>query len=395
MQRFLRLAFLALFVSSPLFAQRKLGDVIVGVDANSVGVRVSANTAELNSLAIQAFRSHGRYVVKASDYSYDIRFTQVAPTQVRVDIMKGRETAPSFSQTVSGSSARNALLRAGDVAVEKTNGVGLHGFFASKLAFVGEGTGKKEIYVSDLFIGEAKKITNDRALVLSPRWSPDGSRILYTSFFKSGAPDIFQIDLNTFNRTTFVSFSGTNTGARFSPNGAQVAMVLSGTGSPEIYVVGARGGAPARKTHNDAVKSSPCWSPDGSQIAFAMEPGPQLYVMSAAGGSARRLASGFSYTAEPDWSSANPNKIACTVRAGRFQVAVYDLSTGSAKVVSNAPFDGIEPCWLADGRHLVYTARDRNQSVLYILDTESGRATPLTSGSAVGNAMQASVLNAR
>ena len=45
-------------------------------------------------------------------------------------------------------------------------------------AFVGEGSGKKEIYASDLFLGEARKITSDRALVLSPRWSPDGSSLL-------------------------------------------------------------------------------------------------------------------------------------------------------------------------------------------------------------------------
>jgi TolB protein len=392
MQRVFRLVLMVALVATPLFAQRKLGEVVVAVDKNTIPVRVSANSPELNRLAVLAFSAHGRYHVVASDYAYDIRFSQIGGSQVKVDIAKGRNPAPVFSETVSGTSARNALLRAADLAVEKTNGLGLRGFFTARLAFVGEGTGKKEIYVSDLFLGEVKKVTNDRALVLSPRWSPDGSRIVYTSYFRSGFPDIFEINLATYQRTTFASFRGTNSGARFSPNGQQVAMVLTGSGSPEIWVASAHGGTPMRRTRMDSVKSSPCWSPDGSQLVFAMEPGPQLYVMSASGGGLRRLVSGYSYTAEPDWSRANPTKIACTVRAGNYQIALLDLSGGGAKVVSQAPFDGIEPSWLADGRHLVYTARDRNSSVLCILDTETGKSTPLTERSPVGPSMQASVL---
>lgn len=396
MHKLFRFALLVALLGTPLFAQRKLGVVEVAVDKNTIPVRVSANNSELNRLALEAFGSHGRYRVTGGDYYYDIRFSLVGPTQVRVDILKGRETAPAFSQVVPGTSARNALLRAADVAVEKTNGLGLHGYFASRLAFVAEGSGAKEIVISDLFGGEAKQITHDHALALSPRWSPDGNRILYTSFFRGGFPDIFQISLNPYQRTTFASFRGTNTGARFSPNGQRVAMVLTGTGNTEIWVANAHGGTPVRLTRSDAVKSSPCWSPDGGRLAFAMEPGPQLYVMPAGGGYPQRLHSGYSYTAEPDWSRTDPNKIACTVRSGGYQIAVYDLSKGSANVVSQAPFDGIEPSWLPDGRHLVYTARDRRTSVLCILDTETGKSTPITTNSgAVGAAMQACVLPAQ
>ena len=63
----------------------------------------------------------------------------------------------------------------------------------------------------------------------------------------------------------------------------------SGEGAPEIYVSNAQGRQVSRKTHSDAVKSSPCWSPDGSRLVFTMEPGPQLYIMSAGGGGATRL----------------------------------------------------------------------------------------------------------
>lgn len=391
MQKILRPLLLAVALTAPALAQRDIGFVDVVAEKNTVPVRVSANSPELNALAQQAFKAHGRYRVTASGYAYDIKFSLVTPTQVRVDITKGQAGTPVASEVATGANSRNALLKAADVAVVKTNGLGLKGFFTAQLAFIGERTGKKEIYTSDLFFGGVKQVTHDNALALSPRWSPDGSRLLYTSYYKNGFPDIFQIDLNTYQRTTFVSFKGTNSSARYSPNGQQVAMVLSGEGTPEIYISNAQGRGVSRKTRSDAVKSSPCFSPDGSRVVFAMEPGPQLYVMSTGGGVPTRVTSGISgYCAEPDWSRTNPNKIAFTVRSGGYQIAVLDLSTRQSEVVSKAPFDGIEPSWLADGRHIVYTARDRSSSVLCILDSVTGRSVRI-SPTAFGAVMQANV----
>ncbi len=389
MQKILRLLLPLVLAAAPALA-RDLGVVDITSNAKVIAVRVSANTPELNTLALRAFGVHGRYQVTASGAAYDIKFTQVTGTQVRVDITKGSAGAPFSSDVATGRDASDALLRAADIAVVKTNGLGLKGFFTAKLAFIGGGGGKREIYTSDLFFRRVTQVTHDNALALFPRFSPDGSKLLYTSFFKSGFPDIFQIDLNGYQRTTFVSFKGTNGGARYSPSGGQVAMVLSGEGTPEIYVSNAQGRQVSRKTHSNSGKASPCWSPDGSRIVFTMDPGPQLYVMSTGGGSPTRLVTGFGYAAEPDWSRTNPNKIVCTVKSGSYQIAVYDFSKGSAEIVSKAPFDGIEASWLADGRHVVYTARDRNTSRLCILDTETGKSTPISPGS-FGPAMQGNV----
>jgi len=386
------LLLLGLVVAGSLRAQRDIGTVEVLAENKTLPVRVSANTPELNQLALQAFGTHGRYRLVASGFAFDIKFSAVTPTQVRVDIVRSPSGTAVTSEVVTGSSPRNALLRAADVAVAKTNGLGLRGFFASKLAFINERTGKKEIYTGDLMFGEVKQITRDNSITLSPRWSPDGTRLIYTSYYKSGFPDIFTIDLRSFQRTTFVSFKGTNSGARFSPTGSQVAMVLSGEGTPEIYVSNAQGRGVARKTRSDAVKSSPCFSPDGTRLVFAGEPGPQLYTMPVNGGAPTRLTSGISsYCAEPDWSRGNPNRIAFTIRVGRnFQIAVYDFSKRASEQVSKAPFDGVEPNWLPDGRHLVYTARTSTTSRVCILDIETGKSTPI-SPTSFGSTLQANV----
>jgi len=392
MQKIIRSLLLSFILAAPAFAQREIGTVNVAADSRSLPVRVSADTPELNALALQAFRSHGRYRLVASGYLFDIRFASLGGDRVRVDVARGLDGAAIASEVATGTSPRNALLAAADAAVARTNGLGLRGYFTSKIAFIGERTGHKEIYVSDLFFGDVRQITHDRAIALTPRWSPDGEKLLYTSYYRSGFPDIYEIDLAGYQRTTFVSFKGTNTGARFSPDGRQVAMVLTGEGSSEIYVSNAQGRGVSRRTRSESAKASPVWSPDGSRLAFTMEPGPQIYVMSAGGGYPQRVTSGISrYCAEPDWSRADPNKIAFTMATGRnYQIGVLDLARGQGGQVSKAPFDGVEPCWLPDGRHLVYTARTAYTSRICILDTETGKSTPI-SPTSFGPALQANV----
>lgn len=398
MHKFSALLVVATLLSAPIIAQTKkkasdtvdLGKFGVVVDNAAIAVRVSGSNVDLG-LAQTAFNTHGRYKLVGSAPAYDIKFTGLSGTQVRVDVTRGAAATPVVSQVVSGPSPRQALLAAADVAVEKTNGLGLRGYFTARMAFISERSGRKEVYVSDLFYGDAKQVTHDGALALTPRWSPDGSRVIYTSFYKTNAPDVYLQNVVTGQRDIVANYKGTNMGARFSPNGQQIVMVLSVQGAPEIWVKGIRG-EPVRLTRSETVKSSPCWSPDGSQILFAMgEPGPQLYVMPASGGGARRVATGFTYMAEPDWSRTARNKIACTVRVagGKYQIATVDVGSGETKVVSKADFDGIEPSWLADGRHVVYTARNRSTSVLCILDTETGKSTPLNSSET--RSMQASI----
>ncbi|WP_404422624.1 biopolymer transporter Tol [Nibricoccus sp. IMCC34717] len=369
-------AVLASFVM-PARAEDSVRDLkrieVAGTNALTISI---GGSPELATLARKAFGVHGRYRVVQSG-GFEVTLQPAGATAVTVSVKRGG--ADIVTQTVSGTSQRNATLRACDVAVKATSG--LTGFFASRLAFVSNRSGADEIYVSDLFLGDATAVTNQRSNVMTPRWSPDGTRLLYTSYFRSGFPDIFVIDLAGRRWNTFVSFKGTNSGARFSPDGSKVVMVLSGEGNPDIYVSNAQGRGVSRKTRPPGVKSSPCFSPDGSRIVYTAEPGPQLYLMSASGGGGTRLNTGLSsYCAEPDWSRADPNKIAFTIRVGgRFQVAVYDLRTGKAEQVTKEGNDAIEPCWLADGRHLIYTARAANQRSLRILDTETGKSTLISS----------------
>ena len=377
-------------------AQTQLQDVIIKSDFKSTAIKITGSP-ELAGLATTAFKTHGAFRVVASDAAYTLNFTAAGANQVRLDIMRGAPATSVFNQVVNGSSNRNALLRAADIAVQQL--AKLPGYFAGKITFVSERTGKREVYTSDLFFGEAMQITHDKAHALSPRWSPDGSRIIYTSFFRSGSPDIYIMNPSSGQRTTFASFKGTNSGGRFSPDGSRVAAVLSAGGNQEIFVASASGQGFRRVTNSPGIEASPCWSPDGTRLIFTSDRGgrPALYTMSAAGGAMTPVSTGYgSYCAEPDWSRAKPNMIAFTVGVGGgFQVAVYDMNTRQSRIITNGSADFIEPTWLADGRHILCTKRAGSSRQLVIIDAESEaknlRAVTISPAS-IGQVSQANYL---
>ena len=101
------------------------------------------------------------------------------------------------------------------------------------------------------------------------------------------------------------------------------------------------------------------------------------------------------YCAEPDWSAGAPNKIAFTIKIGAgFKIAVYDFSTRKSTPVATGSGDAIEPCWLADGRHLIFTSRRPNSRRTMLVDTETGKVTAL-SPSSLGEVSQANALPPR
>lgn len=380
---------LGLALAATAAAQRPIGEVVVDVDgAKASPVTIRSSSAELQGLAITAFTSHGAYRPVASGGAWQFEFEPAGGNQVRVTVTRNGGAAV-FTHTASGTSQRNALLRAADAAVTATSK--LPGWFAGRIVFVGERGGQAMLVTGDLFFGELQSHPVGAKQLIGPRWSPDGTRVVFTSY-RSGFPDIYQLDLRSRQLTVFAQFRGTNSGARFSPDGTRVAMVLSGEGNPEVYVGTSQGKQIRRLTNNQSIEASPCWSPDGTRLVFTSDAagGPQLYTMPAGGGAMTRLGTNVSrYCAEPDWSAASPNKIVFTAGVGRgYQIAVYELGAAQARIVSKAPADAVEPVWLADGRHVLCTFRGANTRRLHILDTETGRATPLspTSFGPAGNA---------
>jgi TolB protein len=250
---------------------------------------------------------------------------------------------------------------------------GQKGIALSRIAFVADRTGHKEIYTADYDGARAVQLTHDNAISMAPNLSADGRKLVYTGY-QSGYADIYLIDLATGARNRIIKYPGTNTAASIAPGGDRIACIMSKDGSPQVYTTALNGSSPRMITRSRGTQSTPTWSPNGFELAYCSDQSgrPQIYRISTGGGSGRLISMGFSFCTEPNWSP-DGKKIAFNVRSGgSFQIAVLDLSSGANRTVAN---EGQNPVWGPDSRHLLF-ARDNG---LFMMDTFTGQETKIVS----------------
>ena len=275
-----------------------------------------------------------------------------------------------LERSYQGTARAQAHAFANDILETIT---GVRGIAGSRIAFVSNRSGSKEIYLVDADGGNMEQRTRDSNISVSPRLSPDGRRLAYTGY-QSGYADVYEIDLASGSRRRIMKYPGTNSGACYSPDGNRFAVTLSKDGNPELYVTGSSGDSPRRLTMTSGVESSPSWSPDGREIIYSSDSSgsPMLYRISASGGSPSQIRTGHSYNTEPNWSP-DGKRVAFNVReGGTFQVAVLELGSGQVRLLG----EGQDPVWGPDSRHVVYA----NSGSLVLLDVVTSQRNAIVSG---------------
>jgi TolB protein len=283
----------------------------------------------------------------------------------------------------SGRGFRMAVHAAADAVVRWATGE--PGMAASRIAFVTQGRGSKEIYVVDSDGENVTRVTSDGSISLSPSWSPDGGRIAYTSF-RSGAPLLYERDLGSGADRVLSDRGGINITPSYAPDGRTVAFATTVGGHTEIATIGPEG--LRQQTRGRGYENlSPTWSPDGRRFAFVSDRlgEPQIYVMSP-GGEPRLVSAytygGRGYSTSPDWSPAGPAIAYHTRVNGRMQIAAVSADGGSPRMLTNSGHNE-DPSWAPDGRHIVF-ASDRDGGGLFVLDTVTGAIRPLVRGRGFG-----------
>jgi len=260
---------------------------------------------------------------------------------------------------------------------------GQRGIAQTKIAFILKRGRDKELAIMDYDGANPRQLTTDR-LSAHPRWSPDGSRIVYTSYWQQ-YPDVLEINLSTRQRRTLARFPGLNSGASYSPDGQQLAVVLSKDGNPELYTMGIDGTGLQRLTRTKGAESSPSWSPDSQQIAYVSDDrgSPQVYLINRSGGEPQRLTVSPSYNTEPSWSrppSGSDMKpmLAVTSRVGgKFQIGVIEPGIQGVRPLVADGADNEDPSWAPNGRMLVFAKTQNWRSRLYLLDVVTGEQLEL------------------
>ena len=275
-----------------------------------------------------------------------------------------------FSRSYNGASVRRQAHAFADDIVQAVQvlpgGQPVKIIGQSKIAYKSQSpSGPGEIFIADFDGAGAQAITSDNAIVAKPAWVPGKLALYYTSYARSN-PDIYFHSLASGQRRTIASYSGLNSGAAVSPDGTRVAMVLSKSGSPNIWVCDADGSNLKRLT-TGAEDSSPCWSPTGDTICFAMKANGRrrLATVPAGGGEVHYLpTTGAPSPSEPDWSP-DGKWIAFTCQGGDFSICVMPAD---GKVAPMVLVSGQNPSWAANSRTLVYNHGRDGAQKLSVLD---------------------------
>jgi len=244
---------------------------------------------------------------------------------------------------------------------------GHRGVFGSKIAFVSNGSGNKEIY-SCAFDGyNPQQMTRNRSINLSPAWSSDGRYLAYTSY-KKGKPDIFIKNLAEMQEVS-INKKGLNITPAWLPGKFELAATLSFSGDQEIYLLTGSGKVIKRLTNIRGIDLSPTWSPDGKKLAFVSNRSgsPQIYVQDLTSGKVRRLTYAGNYNTQPNWSPRGDKIVFASVVDGRRNIVVMGLDSQEPLQLTHESGDNEAPSWSPDGSLIVFSSNREGPFRIYVM----------------------------
>jgi TolB protein len=238
---------------------------------------------------------------------------------------------------------------------------GVRGIFTSKIAFSSDRTGTREIWLMDYDGYNQKQITVSKQLNLSPDLSPDGKKVVYTTYkiAMEGSGQILVVySIYDAKKYTFFSRGTLNSAPAWSPDGSRIAFTSNVNGNAEIYVANADGNNARQITFHRGIDTSPAWNPASGQIAFTSDRSgvPMIYVMNNDGTNERRLTFVGEYNESASWSP-NGSKLAYVSRSGNiFDIYVVEMDTGVVKRLTQGDRSNENPCWSPDSRHIGFSS---------------------------------------
>ena len=269
-----------------------------------------------------------------------------------------------------------------DAIVELIGG-GIRGIAQTKIAYVSDRSGAKEIYVMDYDGNGSYPLTSYRSTALTPVWSPDGEKIAFTRM-RTGAVDIEIISRVDRRSYPFQKAGGTTTTPAWSPDGSQLAFATSRDGSDtEIYVGDWNGKNLHRLTVSKSVDISPAWNPKtGKEIAFVSDRSgsAQIYIMDAEGTNVQRIIDEGGTAVNPAWSP-DGQRIAFAWQKSRtsyFDIYVHDLAKGKNVQLTQDLGNNERPTWAPNGRNLAFESTRSGSTQIYSMLADGTKIRQLT-----------------
>lgn len=312
-------------------------------------------------------------VTRAAEGRYEVRFRLMDATQ--------QTQLAGFSYVASAGQLRLTAHKIADVIYEKL--AGEKGAFATRIAYVVRLPGKRfQLNVADADGFGAQTILSSNEPIISPTWSPDGTRLAYVSF-EQRKPIVYVQSVTTGKRQAVANFFGSNSAPAWSPDGRRLAVVLTKDGGSQMFLINADGsGQPQRLASSNAIDTEPNFSPDGNSIIFTSDRGgaPQIYRISVSGGQVQRLTFEGSYNVSPRHSPDGKSFTLIHRCNGRFAVAVQDFASRQIQVLSDGGVDE-SPSYAPNGRMILYASDIRGRGILGAVSSDGRVRQRLTEDS--------------
>lgn len=285
------------------------------------------------------------------------------------DLQKGEVLA---DRRFEAADWRHAVHAFSDEIVQKLTG--RRGIARTRIAFVNNHLGTKEVFVADYDGANFRRLTQDRSICLLPKWTADGREVFYTTY-KFGNPDLMAVSAVGGPAREVLTRNGLNLAGGFSPDGQYLLVTLSNHSATDIFRVGLTNGnrEPVQITHHAGIDASPTYSPDGRQIAFVSDRSgnPNIFIQELETGRTRRLTN-LNWTDSPAWSP-NGDWIALSGRVhhkAKLNIYLVDLTGSQLRQLTRDNADNEDPSWSPDGRYVAFTTTRNRRREIYVMDAD-------------------------
>jgi TolB protein len=326
---------------------------------DSAGIAPRPSTAEEVNISIFRTRGADAIVVGSMrplpDGRVEVRFALV-------DAVK-QQTLANMVYTVTQQQFRATAHRIADVIYEKLTGE--PGIFSTRIAYITQQGQQYQLQVADADGDNPQTIVSSKDPLISPRFSPDGSRIAYVSF-ENRKPVVYVQSLLDGKRQAVANFRGSNSAPAWSPDGTQLAVTLSRDGGSQLFLVSAAGGGePRRLMSSPGIDTESSFMPDGQSLLFASDRGgtPQIYRLWIADSRVERVTMEGTYNVSPKPLPDGSGMVFVRRDSGRMQIATMDFQTRQVLALTPGPMDE-SPAIAPNGRYVLYAGQSGGRSVL-------------------------------